>query len=148
MTDLPQLADSAGQHLVKRSGVIRGAIVGAVLYGGIALEQSIFTLGNPRINHSLLGTLVSTLFGVVVGAAMGFVYTAVLRRFTRPKLGAHVLAGISAAPALILPPTILFRHFLAPHAILVGALGVLVFGGCLGTMVRVYMYNRQRASAA
>ena len=148
MTDLPQLADSAGQHLVKRSGVMRGAIVGAVLYGGLALEQSISTLGNPRIHHSLLGTLVGTLFGVVAGAALGFVYSTVLRRFTRPKLGAHVLAGISAAPLLILPPTILFRHFLAPHAMLVGALGVLLFGGSLGTMVRVYMYNRQRGSAA
>jgi drug/metabolite transporter (DMT)-like permease len=148
MSDLPLLADSAGQHLVKRSGVMRGAIVGAVLYGGFALEQSIFTLGNPRIHHSLLGTLAGTLFGVVAGAAMGLTYSAVLRRFARPKLGAHVLAGISAAPVLILPSAFLLRHFLAPHAMLVGALGVLVFGGCLGTMIRVYMYNRQRGPAA
>ena len=148
MTDLPQLADSAGQHLAKRSVALRGAIVGAVLYGGFSLELEIGTLIGARGHHSLLGVLAGTLFGLAAGAVTGFLYNCVLRWFARPRIGAHVLAGISAAAGLIAPLAFLMRQFLEPHALLIGTLGVVVFGTSLGTMVRAYIYNRDRDAAA
>ena len=148
MTDLPELAETAGRYVAKRSLALRGAVVGAVLYGGFSLELELSMLIDRRGHHSLLGVVAGTLFGLVVGTAMGFLYGSVLRWFRRPKSGAHLLAGLAAATALIAPLALVIRQVLGTQALLIGAVGATVFGIGLGVMVRVYVYNRDRDSAA
>ena len=148
MTDLPELAETAGRYVAKRSLALRGAVVGAVLYGGFSLELELSMLIDRRGHHSLLGVVAGTLFGLVVGTAMGFLYGSVLRWFRRPKIGAHLLAGLAAATALIAPLALVIRQVLGTQALLIGAVGATVFGIGLGVMVRVYVYNRDRDSAA
>ena len=148
MTDLPELAETAGRYVAKRSLALRGAVVGAVLYGGFSLELELSMLIDRRGHHSLLGVVAGTLFGLVVGTAMGFLYGSVLRWFRRRKIGAHLLAGLAAATALIAPLALVIRQVLGTQALLIGAVGATVFGIGLGVMVRVYVYNRDRDSAA
>jgi hypothetical protein len=148
VTDLPELADRAGRHVAKRSLALRGAVVGAVLYGGFSLELELSTLIDRRGHHSLLGVVAGTLFGLVVGAAMGFLYGSILRWFRPPKIGAHVLAGLAAATALIAPLVLIIRQVFGTEALLLGVVGAAVFGIVLGVMVRIYVYNKDRNSAA
>ena len=144
MDSLIRLADAGSSLVSTRRSAVRGAVVGAILYGGFVIEGEIGVVLNGGFSFPRL--LGGVAFGVVAGLLMGGAFAAILGRFRQRGFLAHQIAGVAAAAVLIAPPVIIGRSLFAPHAVVVGVASVLTFGICVGSAV--WAYGRYHLRAA